>query len=110
MEDTHPSRRRPKSSRRRPKSKARYHHGNLQKAALQRGRELVTHYGPDALTLRGLARDLGVTAAALVYHFGSLAGLRSSVAAAVLEDLEASAFVVPPGEPRVSPERVGAAW
>ncbi|MES2643084.1 MAG: TetR family transcriptional regulator [Myxococcota bacterium] len=94
----------------RPRPKARYHHGNLHEAALRRGRELVALFGPDALTLRGLARDLGVTATALVYHFGSRAGLRSAVAAAVLADLEKSAFTEAIGAARASPEVVGSAW
>jgi AcrR family transcriptional regulator len=90
--------------------KPRYHHGNLHQAALRRGREIVALLGPDALTLRGLARDLGVTAAALVYHFGSRAGLRSAVAAAVLADLEKTSFAGAIGAARTSPEVVGAAW
>ncbi len=53
-----------------------YHHGNLRASALPRGRQLVTIHGPAALTLRGLARDLGVTATSLVREFGNLAGLR----------------------------------
>ena len=80
----------PKTKHRRPRAKPRYHHGSLQQAALQRGRELVARFGPDALTLRGLARELGVSATALVYHFGSLAGLRSSVAAAVIGTVPAT--------------------
>ncbi|MES2642313.1 MAG: TetR/AcrR family transcriptional regulator [Myxococcota bacterium] len=87
-----------------------YHHGNLHRAALRRGREIVTLWGPDALTLRGLARELGVTATALVYHFGSRAGLRSAVAASVLADLEKAAFAEAVGPARVSPEVVGKAW
>jgi AcrR family transcriptional regulator len=90
--------------------KSRYHHGNLHQAALRRGREIVALRGPDGLTLRGLARELGVTATALVYHFGSRAGLRSAVAAAVLADLEKAAFAAPMGMARASTEVVGKAW
>ena len=67
--------------------KRRYHHGNLEPSALARGRQIVTLDGPCALSLRGLARDLGVTAAALVRLFGNLAGLRAAVAGSVLEKL-----------------------
>ncbi|MES2644946.1 MAG: helix-turn-helix domain-containing protein [Myxococcota bacterium] len=98
----------PLTPRRSPKP--RYHHGDLQKAALRRGREIVALRGPDALTLRGLARELGVTATALVYYFGSRGGLRSAVAAAVLADLEKEAFAGAIGAARTSPEVVGSAW
>ncbi|MES2643332.1 MAG: helix-turn-helix domain-containing protein [Myxococcota bacterium] len=91
-------------------SKPRYHHGNLHQVALRRGREIVALRGPDALTLRGLARELGVTATALVYHFGSRAGLRSAVAAAVLADVEKAAFTDAKGVARAAPEVVGEAW
>jgi AcrR family transcriptional regulator len=90
--------------------KPRYHHGNLHQAALRRGREIVALFGPDALTMRGLARELGVTATALVYHFGSRAGLRSAVAASVLADLEKTAFAEAIGAARASAEVVGTAW
>ncbi|MES2643045.1 MAG: helix-turn-helix domain-containing protein [Myxococcota bacterium] len=98
----------PLTPRRAPKP--RYHHGKLHEAALRRGREIVALFGPDALTLRGLARELGVTATALVYHFGSRAGLRSAVAAAVLTDLEKAAFGDAKSAARTSPEVVGSAW
>ncbi|MES2643344.1 MAG: TetR/AcrR family transcriptional regulator [Myxococcota bacterium] len=101
MNDPLPPRRSPKP---------RYHHGNLHQAALRRGREIVALRGPDALTLRGLARELGVTATALVYHFGSRTGLRSAVAASVLADLERAAFAEAIGPARTSPEVVGKAW
>ena len=73
--------------------KRRYHHGNLAPSALARGRQLVELHGPCALSLRGLARDPGVTATALVRHFGNLAGLRAAVAESALELLLAGARV-----------------
>ncbi len=75
--------------------KRRYHHGNLGCSALARGRQIVSVHGPAALTLRGLARDLGVTATSLVRLFGNLAGMRAAVADSVLEKLRAEAGVVP---------------
>ena len=65
----------------------RYHHGDLFNSAIRRGREIVRDYGPEALTLRGLARDLKVSASALLYYFGSRVGLRNVVAAWVGRDL-----------------------
>ncbi len=55
----------------------------------------MTLHGPAALTLRGLARDLGVTATSLVRLFGNLAGMRAAVAESVLEMLQAEAGVAP---------------
>ncbi len=73
--------------------KRRYHHGNLGPSAVARGRQIVALHGPCALSLRGLARDLGVTATSLVRLFGNLAGMRAAVAASALELLLASARV-----------------
>lgn len=67
-----------------------YHHGDLFNSAIRRGLEIVRDQGPDALTLRGLARDLAVTAPALIYYFGSRVGLRNAVAAWVGRDLAAA--------------------
>lgn len=67
--------------------KTKYHHNNLQETAILRALEVVDALGPDGLTLRGLARDLGVTAAALVYYFGNRAGLRHAVAQRVHEQM-----------------------
>lgn len=65
----------------------RYHHGDLFNSAIRRGLEIVRNEGPDALTLRGLARDLKVTASALLYFFKSRVGLRNAVAAWAGRDL-----------------------
>ena len=67
--------------------KRRYHHGDLRASALARGRQIVTGRGPCELSLRGLARDLGVSATSLVRQFGNLAGMRAAVAESVLEKL-----------------------
>ena len=75
--------------------KVRYHHGNLRSSALARGRQIVTLHGPCALSLRGLARDLGVTAVSLVRQFGNLAGMRAAVAESVLEKLQTAVGLTP---------------
>lgn len=91
-------------------TKASYHHGDLRQAALARGREVVALSGPDSLALRALARDLGVSATALHYHFGSQAALFSAVAATVLEELEKAGFGEPLDSAGASPEVIGTAW
>ncbi len=88
--------------------KRRYHHGNLGPSALARGREIVALHGPCALSLRGLARDLGVTAASLVRLFGNLAGMRAAVAESVREKLQAEAGAAPGG--RAPLEEVAGRW
>ena len=63
-------------------SKERYHHGSLVNSAVQRGLQLVAQFGPMAVTMRGLARELGVTAAALVHYFHNRSGLLGAIAEA----------------------------
>lgn len=46
-----------------------YHHGRLREALLERAAEVIADRGLDALSLRGLARDLGVSHAAPRRHF-----------------------------------------
>ena len=46
-----------------------YHHGRLREALLERAAEVIADGGVDALSLRGLARDLGVSHAAPRRHF-----------------------------------------
>ena len=75
--------------------KRRYHHGDLRASALARGRQIVTGRGPCELSLRGLARDLGVSATSLVRQFGNLAGMRAAVAESVLEKLRDETAMAP---------------
>jgi len=46
-----------------------YHHGDLKKAILNGGLEMVAESGLDNLSLREVARRIGVTTAAPYYHF-----------------------------------------
>ncbi len=46
-----------------------YHHGNLREALLERAAEVIANEGVEALSLRALARDLGVSHAAPRRHF-----------------------------------------
>lgn len=78
--------------------KARYHHGSLVEAAIKRGIEVVAQSGPMALTLRGLARDLGVTAAALVHYFHNRSGLRAAIAHAAAAQMRPFSIVRSGGE------------
>lgn len=57
-----------------------YHHGNLRQALLQRAVEIIGRDGVEALSLRSLARDLGVSHAAPARHFKTKAELLNAIA------------------------------
>ncbi len=57
-----------------------YHHGNLRRAVLDRALEVIGSEGPEALNLRSLAADLGVTHTAPRHHFGSRRGVLTAIA------------------------------
>ena len=52
-----------------------YHHGNLAASILERAAEIIDEEGIEALTLRGIARDLGVSHGAPNRHFKNKACL-----------------------------------
>lgn len=57
-----------------------YHHGNLRQALLDRAAEVIAEQGIEALSLRGLARDVGVSHAAPARHFRDRKALLSGLA------------------------------
>jgi len=64
----------------RPQQRDTYHHGDLYNALLARAAEVIEEHGIEALTLRGLARDLGVSHGAPNRHFKTRAHLLSALA------------------------------
>ncbi|MES2343789.1 MAG: TetR family transcriptional regulator [Pseudomonadota bacterium] len=58
-----------------------YHHGNLRSALLDRAATVIAEEGIEALSLRALARDLGVSHAAPGRHFKDRADLLAALAA-----------------------------
>jgi AcrR family transcriptional regulator len=58
-----------------------YHHGDLRRALIDAAVQVIEHDGLATLSLRDLARRVGVSHAAPVYHFGDKAGLLTAVAA-----------------------------
>ena len=67
---------------RRAKTEARpYHHGDLKPAVLDAAENILEMEGVDALTLRAVARMVGVSHTAPKNHFGDLEGLLSELAA-----------------------------
>ncbi|HYN47328.1 MAG TPA: TetR/AcrR family transcriptional regulator [Candidatus Nanopelagicales bacterium] len=57
-----------------------YHHGNLRAACLEAGIRLVEEEGPDAVTIRGVARIAGVSHTAPLHHFHDRQALLDAVA------------------------------
>jgi AcrR family transcriptional regulator len=60
----------------------RYHHGNLREALLRRAQEVIRERGVAALSLRELARDVGVSHAAPRRHFADRGALLDALALA----------------------------
>jgi AcrR family transcriptional regulator len=58
-----------------------YHHGNLRRALIDAALQVIEAEGPAALSLRDLARRLGVSHAAPEYHFPDKAALLTAIAA-----------------------------
>ncbi|MBO0827499.1 MAG: TetR/AcrR family transcriptional regulator [Streptosporangiales bacterium] len=65
----------------------RYHHGSLRTALLSRAEEVLREDGVGALSLRRLARDMGVSHAAPGRHFADKRALLDALAVAGFERL-----------------------
>src|SRR5271155_4879121 len=63
------------------KRKPPYHHGNLGAALIEGGLELLEQYGANELSLRLLARQIGVSQAAPYHHFADKNALLAALAA-----------------------------
>ncbi|MFU8947819.1 TetR/AcrR family transcriptional regulator [Mycetocola zhadangensis] len=57
-----------------------YHHGDLRKAVIDAAIEVISDVGPAGVSLRNLARQIGVSHAAPAHHFGDKEGLFTAVA------------------------------
>jgi AcrR family transcriptional regulator len=58
----------------------RYHHGDLSRALVQAGRRILETEGPQALSLRAVAREAGVSPAAPYHHFKDKSDLLEAIA------------------------------
>ena len=61
--------------------KSNYHHGNLREAVLEAAHKLIEVEGFKAITLRRIAREVGVSQNAPYSHFKDKAALLDAVAA-----------------------------
>ncbi len=59
-------------------------------AALEAARRLLLLDGPQAVTLKAVAAEIGRTHANLLHHFGSAAGLQGALAKSIAESVTAS--------------------
>jgi AcrR family transcriptional regulator len=64
-----------------------YHHGDLRQALIEAGLTLLEAQAADALSLREVARAVGVSATAVYRHFPDKGALLDALAAAGLEKL-----------------------
>jgi AcrR family transcriptional regulator len=64
-----------------PKKASNYHHGSLRVALIHAARDILESQGYDALTLRAVARRVGVSQAAPYNHFADKAALLGAIAA-----------------------------
>lgn len=64
-----------------------YHHGDLRRALILAARQLLEEVGADALSLRAVAREAGVSPAAPYHHFKDKSELLSAVALQGYEEL-----------------------
>lgn len=71
-----------------------YHHGNLREALLSAAREVLEREGVGALSLRGLARKVGVSVMAPYHHFPDRKALLVAVAISGFEALQQSKLAV----------------
>lgn len=71
----------------RKKPARRYHHGDLRQALLEVSTAIVDREGIEALTLREVARRLGVSHAAPSHHFADKTALLAAVATEGFRDL-----------------------
>jgi AcrR family transcriptional regulator len=69
---------------------SRYHHGDLRRALLDAVARAITERGVTAVSVREVARDVGVSHAAAAHHFGDKAGLLTALAAEGHERLAAA--------------------
>lgn len=67
-----------------------YHHGDLRRALVEATEALLAEKGPEAFSLREVARRAGVSPAAPAHHFGDAGGLLAAVATTAFDELAAA--------------------
>jgi AcrR family transcriptional regulator len=62
----------------------------VRQAALESARKLLLAQGPDAITLKAVSDDLGMTHTNLIHHFGSAEALQSALMREMVSNLTAT--------------------
>ena len=62
------------------KTKSNYHHGNLKDALIETALNLLETHSPDQISLRRLARDIGVSQTAVYSHFKDKTDMMAAIA------------------------------
>lgn len=70
-----------------------YHHGDLRNALARAAAELAATGGPDAVTIRGAAREVGVTPTAAYRHFASQGELLEAARSLAMDGMVAAMAV-----------------
>src|SRR5258707_10999393 len=84
-------------------AKATYHHGEVREACVRAAIELLEDGGETALSLRAVARQVGVSPAAPYRHYADREALVSAVAAVGYRDLAQALAAAPPPPPTPPP-------
>lgn len=71
-------------------SRDQYHHGDLRNALARAAAELAATGGPDAVTIRGAAREVGVTPTAAYRHFANQSDLLEATRALTMDGMAAA--------------------
>ena len=87
-----------------------YHHGDLAQQARDSARGVLDQHGDAAISLRALARQLGVTPPALYRHFSDRETLLAELAADGFRQLAAALHAVPIDPPRDALIGIGVAY
>ncbi|MGM0769064.1 MAG: TetR/AcrR family transcriptional regulator [Pseudomonadota bacterium] len=77
-----------------------YHHGNLPQHALELALNTLREHGDSAISLRALAKQIGVSAPALYRHFSDRDSLLAELAVSGFEALRARLLAVDQSRPR----------
>lgn len=87
-----------------------FHHGNLKAALIAAGAAQVDGEGADAVSLRDLARQVGVSAPAAYRHFADKDALLQAIAAAGFQDLAVQFGAIAGPDPRERLLQLGLAY
>jgi AcrR family transcriptional regulator len=95
-------------------SRTRYHHGDLRAAMIRAAEQLITELGPEAVSVREVARRAGVSSGAPFHHFPTRQALMTAVAEEATHQLRQRVEAAVAGIPETKPARrmraIARAW